>query len=327
MYSLGQRLAKLDGGVKMYGAHPLDYGFNTSDIVTVFCQGNGASRHQAAKYAGPDGMDVRLYKESGRRFNKDTVSIANAPRILWNMYVWDELDDISYNRTWNPTHWAGMIAHAVMHKWGYNLRGMHTLPYNLPTRLNVAGEQDVEQYLKAVRDCITEHPTKRIVLFGTSRGASTVLVALRHLSPENRKHIALVLVEGPFDTMHHVTNWRYGHAAPLLRWLLKTFALYSETQKSPLDVVRDPHFPVNIPLGFIRSAVDTIVPPECTRTLFGALQQRGHPHLYELVLERSHHSRMPIDDEKDQEQYLRYVYDLYKRYIPLNPSGDDNIEK
>ena len=307
LYAQGRRLQRLDADPVV---HPKNYTFNTDDIATVFCQGNGASRAQAAKYAGPEGLTVRV--DSVRT---DHVSIANAPRLLWNLYPWADLDDIGYGFSWNPVHWISMCMHAAVLRLGYNLEGMRTLPYNKPGALNVAGPRDVSQYLLAVRQCIEQNPTKRIVLFGTSRGASTVLIAMRHLTDEDRKHVALALVEGPFDTIKHVTDCRFGRAAPLVRWAMRTFGLYRESQESPLDAVKHTRFPLDIPLGFIRSEVDDIVPAECTRPLITALWTRNHTALETRVLARSHHSRMSVDDAQDQEQYLRFVYGLYDRYV------------
>lgn len=316
LYRQGVRLRTLDGGASLTGVHPKDYLFDTSHIVTVFCQGNGASRAQGTKYAGPGGMIVRL--DDSPNYRLDHVYIENSPRLLYNLYAWPDLDDIGYGVSWNPVHWISALAHDVVLKMGYNLRGMHSRPHNRPTYLNVAGERDVAQYLDAVRQCIATEPTRRIVLFGTSRGASTVLLAMRHLSTEEKSHIALALVEGPFDTIQHVTDWRFGRAAPLVRWAMRTFALYREDQASPLEALRHAEFPLDIPLAFIRSKVDTVVPEECTRPLLIALKARNHPALHELVLERSHHSRMSLDDARDQESYLRFVYDLYGRYVAIN---------
>lgn len=311
LYAQGQRLKRLDGGARLTNELTKDYAFNPNDIVTVFCQGNGASRAQASKYAGIYGLDIRL-DEAGEI--TDRVYIANSPRLLWNLYAWPDLDDIGYGFSWNPVHWISACMHDLVLIMGYNLRGMYVLPHNRPTYLNVAGHQDVTQYLSAVSQCIVRNPTKRLVLFGTSRGASTVLVALCHLSDAERKHIALVLVEGPFDTVTHVTDWQFGRVAPLVRWAMKTFTLYRESQDSPLDAIRHARFPMEIPLGFIRSAVDNVVPVECTQPLITGLKARGHTMLHELVLKRSHHSRMSIDDAEDQESYLRFVYALYDRY-------------
>jgi len=282
--------------------------YRTDDIVTVYCQGNGAGRNQAAKYAGPCGLEI---KRSATQLER--VYIPEAPLLLHNLYTWDELRDIGYGWPTNPFQLASLVKQYLT-LWYYNVHGA-SVPHNHLSELNVAGDQDVTQYVAAVRQCIREHPTKKLVLFGTSRGASVVLIALARLTAEECQHIKLVLVEAPFDTVPSVSQYRFGRLSRLLLALLARFARYRPFQCSPLEAVDSEAFPLTLPLAFITSKVDSIVPPEHTAPLIARLKERNHAALHELVLERSHHSMMSLHNEEDQASYMAFVEALYNKYL------------
>ena len=94
-----------------------------------------------------------------------------------------------------------------------------------------------------------------------------------------------------------------------LRWYTK----YKD-QQSPLDAVQSNHFPLHIPLAFITSQIDNRVPIENTQRLINILKDK-HLHLHHLMLENSHHSLMHCHDNKDVNQYLTFVNDLYETYL------------
>jgi hypothetical protein len=284
-------------------------GFNRDAIVTVFCQGNQQGRSQAAKYAGPLGLHVKVGEDK-----YDHVRLPTSPELLHNLYVWDELADIGYGFTYNPLHWL-LKAKQYATLWYYGIEGS-SVPHNYWTELNVAGDEDVAQYVSAVRHCVEDHPTKKLVLFGTSRGASTVLIALSYLTEEERRHVGLAIVEGPFDSVESVLTASYGPTiAGNFLYALPLLTKYRAAQLSPLMAVSSEDFPLDIPLAFILSQVDTTVPPQCTRALVERLEARHHTALHTLELERSHHSMMSLQDEEDRARYERFVNGLYARYI------------
>ena len=282
----------------------------TRNIVTVYCQGNGASRNQATKYAGPWGVDVSI----GNNITEH-VYIRDAPLILHNIYTSDELDDIGYGFTLNPLQLLSKIKSYITILY-FGIHGS-SVSHSHFTEFNVAGESDRNQYIKAVRQCIADETVKDkdIVLFGTSRGASTVLVSLPFFTEEERSRIKLVLVEGPFDTVDRVVRYQFGLFANLVLGTLSYFTKYKPDQLSPLDAVSSKDFPLDLPIGFIRSKVDNIVPPECTLRLIDTLKKRNHSSLHELELSKSHHSMMSVDDEHDKSCYLDFVNNLYKKFI------------
>lgn len=283
-------------------------------ITTIFCPGNGCTKHQATKYVGNDYVYIKI--------NDKIVDIVYIPtnnlQFLYNIFISNDFNDIGYGSSYNPIHYLSKSLHWTMNYF-YNIKGVTHLPHSYLTEFNIGGKQDVENYLSEIRDCLNKTKSIQesdIVLFGTSRGASTVIIALTHLNQEEINRIKLVIVEAPFDTVPNVINSRYGSLlAPSVLYMLKNYAKYDDNQESPLSAVSSSKFPINLPLGFITSKVDNIVPCYHTMKLINILKSRGHNRIHHLELENSHHSNMTLNNENDIKSYYEFVHKLYNKYI------------
>ena len=276
-------------------------------FVTVFCQGNTTARSQAVKYCASVG-----YIKSGD--GDDAKEVARHAKgqegPLVNIYPWHDLEDVGYGWTWWPLYALSFIK-SVLSLWWFSIIGA-SYTYVKYDLVNVAGPRDVQQYLKAVKQCINDEPHKKLVLFGCSRGASTVLCALRHLTTTEQKHVALVMVEAPFDALDHVFKCWYG-----VRWglrilkLFQYFTAFRLEQESPLQAVKHVNFPLQLPLAFVISEADRTVPIECTMELINALIERQHGHLHLLALHGSHHSEMSVGNER--QDYIQFAKEMHER--------------
>ena len=279
--------------------------------VTVFFQGNQASRLQATKYCGKEGLDIYVTNN-----NIEHVYNPVAPLLLYNLFLYAELSDIEYGFSWNPIHWFQKLLHWAR-MWYFNVYGTSCVPHNNWSQLNIAGPRDVTQCANAIRACIKKHPDERIVLFGTSRGAATVLITLANLTRYERSHIGLVVAEAPFASVPsvlHATMPLAPLTAPLLMWVLTFFGEFRETQPSPLGTVNSEAFPLDIPLVFVTSETDSTVPVNETQQLIDVLKKRSHAALHHIELKRSHHSAMSLDNEADTRIYTEKLHDLYREY-------------
>jgi len=277
-------------------------------IVSIYVQGHNASRLQATKYAGKEGLDVQVSNGQVEHvFNPD------APKLLYNLFTHPELNDVEYGWSWHPLHWISMLFHWFV-QWYLNVYGTSCVPHNLVSRANIAGEEDVAQYLLAIKACIKENPHKAIVLFGASRGGATVLVTLPHLTKDEQSHIKLVIVEAPFASVSSLLYdlWPT-RIVPFLIRALEYFTQYRTTQVSPLEAVTQTHFPLEIPLVFVTSAADKVVPLRNTQQLITVLQERGHPSLHHIALKHSGHSFMSIGNASDVQDYERELHTLYRK--------------
>lgn len=275
--------------------------YDSSNIVTVFFQGHMASRTQAANYAGPNGLDVYTSETDIEHIFSPT-----SPTILHNIYATKDLDDIGYGLTLNPLHLILKVKSIVANTY-YDVHGA-SICHNYVTEGDLAGSSDVQQNIRTIEQCIKDYPNKKIVLFGCSRGAATVVTTLANLNKDLLSHIALAIVEAPFDTVENVVN-ASSYIPSLGMFYLRRFTKYEDKQQSPFDAVNG-NFPVDIPIAFVTSKVDDRVPVENTMRLINVLNEKGHKKLHHLMLEDKHHSLMFMDDK-----YVEFVKELYEMYI------------
>lgn len=263
-------------------------------MITIFFQGHFSSRAQAANYT--EGLDIIVDN------HVEHVYVPNAPKILYNIFTCKDLEDVGYGFSWNPLHWFFKLK-SMLVNWYCNIHGA-SWPHSYITKDNIAGKEDVDQYIEMIKTCIEQNPDKKIVLFGCSRGAAATLVTVANLSPDLLNHVKLVIVEAPFDSVENVlrtSSW----CPNVCLFLIKTFTNYKDTQQSPLDAMKT--YP-NIPTAFITSNADTRVPLENTLHLMYEL--KDYTHIHHLNLESAHHATMFKDPK-----YIKFVHDLYQLYI------------
>ncbi len=273
-------------------------------IVTIFGQGHTASRAQCAKYTS-----------HGIMVNNQLVHIPGAPDLLFNPFVYPELDDVGYSPGLNIFLYVNHLF-SWLKTFYFNSYGESTYHSHI-TEINIAGRDDIRQHQAAIRDCTRQNPGKNIVLYGVSRGASMTFLSIATLPEEERKNVKLIILEAPFDTVPSVLNYRLGSllSSWWLMWL-ESFTKYDPTYITPLDSAAT--FPLDIPVVFITSLEDKIVHHTLTQNLIDALRERCHPMIYHLMLNKSSHTAMSLEnvDEGDQ-KYYRFIHDIYKKYFPL----------
>jgi hypothetical protein len=280
---------------------PNNITYNPDDIVTVFFQGHMASRIQAANYAGPKGLHVYTSETDIEHIYSPT-----SPTILHNIYTTKDLNDIGYGFTLNPLQLVSKIKSLVANTY-YDVYGA-SICHNYVTESNLAGPSDVQQNIKTIEKCVKDYPNKKIVLFGCSRGAATVVTTLANLNKDLLGHVVLAIVEAPFDSVESVVS-ASSYIPSLGMFYLRTFTKYEDKQQSPLDAVNG-DFPLDIPIAFVTSKADDRVPVENTQRLINVLNAKGHKNLHHLMLDDKHHSLMFMDDK-----YVEFVNGLYEMYV------------
>lgn len=164
-----------------------------------------------------------------------------------------------------------------------------------------------------------------IVLFGTSRGAATIInfMALEYLK-KPQKRVKAIILEGCFDSVANLTRFSYPVSfisaykhegvSPITSSILKAFVWICNFY--------------NIPVLFVTSDKDQRVPAERTVHLCSALKQAGLKDFYLLILKNSTHSAYLKDDPlHDSVVYQSMVHIFYKKYglsfIPLFAANND----
>lgn len=304
---------------------------NANNIITVFFQGNGSTRSQAAKYTGKRGVSCYYYDSMNKRITMTSTS-SRSPMLLYNVFTCKELSDV-YTRL--ASHSLPLttvsklifyilnlryIMHPIVDWWFSTDTTSHngvsqciTVTHCPVTEMNVSGRLDVEQHRRMVKKCMDKHPLKKLVLFGCSRGASTTLISFVQMDKLVQKQIRLVILEAPFDTVSDVVRKRfYTVGGVIVENFLSTFGTYEKDQLTPLESIS--RFPLNTPVAFIYSKSDTVVPPECTENLINVLKKRGHKKLHTLVFTRGQHQSLSIDDVGNMITYKNFVEKLYDKY-------------
>jgi len=282
------------------------------DIITLFYQGHGASRAQAASYAGAKGVSV--LKDGEELYH---ASCRGAPLLLYNIHPTEELLEVRYERSFKLLHLAERFA-TTARSLLVNVEG--ALPYFLDlSQVSLAGDIDVAQFVTHYEKMVRETPGKYHVVFGCSRGAATVLIGVASLQRRLQKSVALVIAEAPFDSVPSVLG--ESTIFPELQQRgLGALTAYRRDQESPLQAME--RFPLDTPVAFVTSRADRRVPRRCTQRLVNRLRARGHPMLHHLTLQQSHHSVMSLHNDEDVARYLRFVGMLYERYCPRRVAPD-----
>jgi len=270
-----------------------------------------SSRAQLAKYCGPEGVVVLPNESANVTFH---AVCGIAPRILHGMAALPEIREIEHRCTWNPLWWLLLVRSLVF-------RTYFEIP-NLPIgfvnmfRTNLGGFHDQKRCRLDIQRAIKEHvasptsTTKHVVLFGCSRGATTTLYTALSLDAEVAKHVSLVIVEAPFDTLDNILE-KSSWFPRLNKFLLRALG----DVNGPEAYVLPTSTKLNCPIAFITSKADTRVPPSVTAALIADVQRR-FPSLpvHQLELTKSRHSAMSIEYDDEIQRYVDFVEGLYDTY-------------
>lgn len=301
------------------------------EASTVYFPGMGSSFFtQIARYTGPDGFVTHagehVYCTQGIHTIKNPCLIEAEPDEIEHQKPadcsWLELCNpfIGLPVLWRNFHFTW----ASLDRLKYGVRvenvcrqesvGGHYAPFSAT---NFAQERDIQNHKRKYDACVEANPDAPIILYGVSRGAATTFRACaRHA--DNYKDVRLVILEGCFDNVPHNLKARFptlcsipGFYALFHNFLTVT-TQYKKDGGSPLEDVD--RFPKNLPVVFITSETDKVVPAECTKDLVRALVEAGHPDVYLLTLQSSSHSKYMMSNPQDAADYQHFIHALYRKY-------------
>ena len=158
--------------------------------------------------------------------------------------------------------------------------------------------------------------TPEIILFGLSRGASTILNFVATHQPT--QVVALVL-ESPFDCVESIIkkklqqfglSFSEGNIAWGQRVMSFIFALYNPLGIHPINVVQN--IDKNIPILIICSKQDQLVPYTSSVELYKKLIASGHKKTHIRTIDFGKHSKILWDMQ--QETYRNCTHAFYKKY-------------
>jgi len=285
-------------------------GVDWGTLITFYFPGLGAGWMQSLRYTG------------GKEVERGEATMPNSPFFLYNIHAIDPPEYKAFH--WMQLPWIYMLPITTMARvWQHILRGSdYVLAWPL---ISFAGHDDIEQCLRPIRAFIEDpkNNMKKLVLAGSSRGASTMLGAVTRMTAKEQDHIAFVLLEGAFDSVPAIAIGRYGSfLGGLLHLLLPSLTRYDPMYPPPVALASN--FPTHVPVLFVTSEADWHVPMAHTLRVRDAVRRsRTHDEdLHTLVLKRSHHSFYSTDDVEDQAAYRQKMAFMYERYGPYNSALD-----
>jgi hypothetical protein len=275
-------------------------------------------------------MKVVFFQGIGSTFHQinRTVGILFSPEsIIWPLKDLDEVIPLSWaaiglQRWWMiPWYLFQMLFSIITLRPG--------APYALDiTKINIGHRDDVNALISD-RESLLK-PSDDYIAFGISRGALTTFV--RYAYPSNaatadwnitdfgpKKMPKFVLLEGcpssiPNAIIHRYSIFGTTFLVTAAEFLLRHFTRYDVDQaysSSPLALHM--HWPKDLPVAFVTSERDDVVPSAHTIMLASLLKEREcQVHL--LVLKDAHHTNYLTASKRDRQAYVSFVKDLEARY-------------
>eukprot|EP00744_Colponema_vietnamica_P016040 GILI01022483.1.p1 GENE.GILI01022483.1~~GILI01022483.1.p1 ORF type:complete len:313 (-),score=32.70 GILI01022483.1:105-1043(-) len=287
------------------------------NLMTALYPGFFSTLGEASKYTGPDPIIIR--GEEGAEVAR--VTCKHSPRLLHNVLPAKETFETKKGWSYNPLCW-GTAAQLLVQRWYFRTPDVPVL-HNSFFENNMGGFKDQADCTKRIEEAVkallaaneqAASPRKHLVLFGYSRGATTMLYSALKLAPHLAQHISLVVLEAPFDTFEGVlkdSTW-FPNASMTL---FKSLCNYSGPEAYTMP--NETH--LRCPIAIITSDGDTRVPRSCSERCAAAISQR-YPHLKveRLMLRTSPHPLLSIGNEADRGSYIAFMERLYATYCPTN---------
>lgn len=180
--------------------------------------------------------------------------------------------------------------------------------HNAYDQLCVSKNSFVEKKTEAKGDAqqtVAQQPYK-IVFFGLSRGASTIINFMGVYKP---KHIAAIILESPFG---HIDD-SLGHIYRFLPMCIKRvifnyiYPQFNEHGEHPIDYIHI--IDKDVPIAFICTKEDELVPWSSTIRLYQKLVAAGHKKVHLLILDKGKHAE--IIENGDYQSFVHAFYQYY----------------
>ncbi len=185
---------------------------------------------------------------------------------------------------------------------------------------NAGQTKDIKAVHKTYQLHLKKYPHTNIVLYGDSRGSTTLFNFLAEYNPKNVK---AAILESPYDDMDHYINHLFyiDKTEAAQERLHSLFSLMTGSYKRNgpcarkyAEIISD-----DVPLLLVGSLTDGLVAPQCVIYLYCRLKERGHTNVHILMLKNSSHPCYMLDNTEDKQLYEAVVHAFYKRYnLPHN---------
>jgi hypothetical protein len=185
---------------------------------------------------------------------------------------------------------------------------------------NVAQKRDIAIFHATYMAHQAQYPGTRIIAYGDSRGAATILNWLAKHQPTK---VGAAVLEGIFDTVEHsIKHFLYDDKpsnATVCLHSIFSFVFGSYNSKGPFPVHFVETVPLDIPILFVTSLKDGLVASQSTIKLYQRMRLRGAQKVHLLVLQHAYHPEYMMGNTSDKNLYETVVHAFYKNYnLPHN---------
>lgn len=175
-------------------------------------------------------------------------------------------------------------------------------------------------YEQAIKELEYENKAKKIIIFGNSRGASTIIPMIALYKPKN---IAAVIAMSPFDEIENILahlkkRSKLGSIISLEKAQAITeyiFQKYSRYGVRLIDLIKKIDF--SIPTLIICSKEDSLIPYQISVAVYSMLRNAGMKHIHLFITDHGAHGK--ILEGPDRKKCVSVIHAFYKKYhLPYN---------
>lgn len=191
-------------------------------------------------------------------------------------------------------------------------------------KTGMAQDNEIECLMTEIKRVQGKKDLTPILLFGVSRGASTIITTTSQMATDELANLRGLVLESPFATFDDVVDGIINQSQILKRIpLIRSvgvqlpeifFGGYRRNGIRPINVIEQ--LPKDLPILFIASEEDQLVPALSTIKLYNKLRARGHKNIHLYLSPKGRHANILTDYG---EPYRWVTHAFYKRYnIPHN---------
>lgn len=186
----------------------------------------------------------------------------------------------------------------------------------LRERVSFGQDSELRRLYNIHQSTRQRYPQRKAVLFGVSRGAATVLNYLALYHPHD---VAAAAVEAPYDhpftvCRYLIKQWNLSALPGIQRVgqmiMQKLFSHFDPLGQQPITTVAliDPQ----VPVLFVHSLEDELVPFECSVRLVARMRQAGHEKTQLCLITHGEHANVLWGkDGAYYEQMVTHFYECY----------------
>jgi alpha-beta hydrolase superfamily lysophospholipase len=178
------------------------------------------------------------------------------------------------------------------------------------------GQDNEVECLHTICEKTKETKASNLILYGVSRGASTII---NYMGKHNPSYVKALILESPFDCVENVVH---STIKPIgLGWLPSSahhgfaetfYGKYKRDGMHPIDMITK-ITNKDLPILFICSKKDDLVPCSSTQALYYKCKELGFTNAYILVLKSGQHAHF-LENSKSHDIYQNTVHAFYKKF-------------